>query len=361
MRSSIIDIVKGISIIMIVNVHLLSGQFFLIGCTYHVIAFFFTAGIVQGMRKKWEDNTISSFTKDKLTRLGYPFLTLSVCYMLMHMILNCIRGETIVNEVITGSIIKTLTLQGIGTLWFLPVLFFGELIFYSVKRKKINDHLILLTGFLAVLTSSYLNNRGFELLQISCKSQCLFSFIKILATILLSSLIASTIIYLGFHVHQRLPNLFSEDVIRTKKEWIYMILICIFSFVIDYYFIEFYHGDLHKLDIGDPFVYIICSLTGIAFVFSFSFIIKKLSKNISKLLIYFGENSLIIMTTHTEYYINSIAYVFISYCLAFWNISAVPKNISALSIILIMIIEIGVIYIIKHTCLKYIYVPAPKR
>ena len=82
MRSEIIDIIKGISIIMIVNVHLLSGQFFLIGSTYHVIAFFFVAGLVHGMKHQWDSKSITTFSKEKVRRLGYPYMTLSFCFII---------------------------------------------------------------------------------------------------------------------------------------------------------------------------------------------------------------------------------------------------------------------------------------
>jgi len=55
MRLSVIDIIKGISIIMIVNVHLISGPYFSIGGTFHVIAFFFTAGLLHGVKEPWKN------------------------------------------------------------------------------------------------------------------------------------------------------------------------------------------------------------------------------------------------------------------------------------------------------------------
>ena len=88
MRSPVIDTIKAISIIMIVNVHLLSGQFFLIGETYHVIAFFFTAGIVLGINRKWERISTKDYLKNRSKKLLYPYFCLSLCYILSRIILD---------------------------------------------------------------------------------------------------------------------------------------------------------------------------------------------------------------------------------------------------------------------------------
>ena len=146
MRLDVVDIIKGISIIMIVNVHLISGLFFPCGGTFLVIAFFLTAGIVSGLKESWNEMSIGEFFMSRLVRLMYPYLTLSVCYICFHICLNIIRGDNLINGVIVDSTLKTVTLQGVGTLWFLPVLFLGEIIFFTAKRCKVPDSIIGLGG-----------------------------------------------------------------------------------------------------------------------------------------------------------------------------------------------------------------------
>ena len=355
MRSSIIDIIKGISIIMIVNVHLLSGNCFAIGCTFHVIAFFFTAGLVHAMKSKWNSISFRSFTSAQLKRLGYPFLTLHVCYLVVHIAVNLFRGESLLNETIITVTLKAMSLQGVGTLWFLPVLFFGECFFFFFKRRKINDIVPLILGVLSVFVSSYLNSKGFKQLQDYCGFNFLFIVVKNIIVLSLSSIVASSIIALGSHLLMKYPSLFAEKKHISNRLFFIVCIICIISLIVNYTLIRAYRGDLHKLDIGNPFIYIICSMAGLSFVTSLAYIINNRIKALSRLLIYYGRNSLIVMTTHTEYHLNTIVHIFVTTGLIRIGLSLGSECISCLSLILIMILEVGVIFLVKCSWLQYLY------
>lgn len=355
MRIDIIDIIKGISIIMIVNVHLLSGHFFLTGSTYHVIAFFFASGLVHGMTEKWKRIDVIPFVQEKLKRLAYPFFTLSVCYILMHMLINVIRGDKVFNVVIVDAFQKTISLQGIGTLWFLPVLFFAEIIFFLIKKIRINDSFILSVGFIVIFISSALYNIGLNDYCLYYSESNWLPVLFGLYKLLLSSLIAIFFMDLGYSIMKYKKPIFLLDNVKKRKSFIMSAIICLFSLIVNIYYIKYYQGDLHKLDIDSPVIYILCSLLGIAFVCSLSFIIQSKSSKISKILSFFGKNSLIIMTTHTEYYINSIVYIAILSFTSLFSYSLSNLVVSGLSIVLIMLIEIPIIYLVNHTFLKRIY------
>ena len=354
MRIDAIDIIKGISIIMIVNVHLLSGQFFLIGDTYHVIAFFFTAGLVHGCTEKWKRKSLLSFVRGRLKQLGHPYLMLSLCYIIMHLVINVVRGDTLINIVIKDSFLKTVSLRGIGTLWFLPVLFFGEIVFFAAKRRNIHSGIIALFGGMLVFFTSLLNYLGlFERLN-SIRLSTLSLSIPII--IVLSSLIASGFIALGHFSLKYLINLFQDQYFSSRKRITWLFAVCLISFIIDYSLIKHYSGDLHKLDIINPIVYIICSIAGLAFVTSLALIIKRTSKLLGNMFIYLGKNSLIIMTTHTEYYINTIANVIILSMVSMMGFTIPSRILSGTALLLIMLFEVGIVYIVNHTRLKRVFI-----
>ena len=353
-----VDIIKGIAIIMIVNVHLIGGPFFLIGNTYHVIAFFFVSGIVHGLRETWNRYSFSVFLRRKAVRLLYPYLTLSICYILFHTVLCFIRAESS-NVVIVDSLIKTITLKGIGTLWFLPVLFLGELFFFFVKRTKMNDWCICLLGLLAIVLSSYFNAEGYCGLKWYGDSSLYGLLINNPLTLFLSGCISMFFIEMGFIVHKFLPDIILNG-IKSRKQAIWVSLLCCISFVVDYLTIDLYAGDLHKLNIGNPIFYCISSFTGISFVLTISLLIDRFSRLLRRFFMFIGEKSLIIMTTHTEYYINSIAFLLVSNLFITFGLSHSDKIISGFSLFLIILIELVVIYIVEHTPLKYLYL-FPKR
>lgn len=354
MRVNAIDIIKGIAIIMIVNVHLVGGQFFSIGSTFHVIAFFFTAGLIHGLTEKWNTISIWSFAKQKAKRLMYPFLTLSLCYIILHSIISFFRGDAIINDVFIDTIIKTVTLRGVGTLWFLPILFCGEILFFVAKKYKIPSWVIIVIGLATIFLSSYLNYKGVCGLRWYGDNSMYGIVVNNPLTLVLSSIIAAMYISIGFLIYKSFSFLFVPTKWKTG-DGCFAIFLCLASVLIDIAFIDHFSGDLHKLNIGNPIYYIICSISGLVFVGSLSLIIEQYFRRLSSLLQFFGKNSLIIMTTHTEYYINSVAFIALSSLFAMLGFSVGNKILSGLSLCLIMLIEVFVVFIINNTFLKYLY------
>lgn len=355
MRINVVDIIKGIAIIMIVNVHLISGQFFSLGSTFHVVAFFFASGIIHGISEKWNSIPVRTFVKQKATRLLYPYLTLSICYIIFHFLLNIARGDEIVNDVIITSSINTITFRGIGTLWFLPVMFGGEIIFYISKKCKIRDWISILTGMGVIFLSSFFNSKGICGIKWYGDNSLYGLLINTPLTILLSSAIASLFISIGFVFYKILPkSLWGSEI--SNKTMAIVTIICLISYFIDFLCLKYYSSDLHKLNIGDSVIFIICSLSGIIFVSSLSLIIERYTVYISSFLQFCGKNSLIIMTTHTEYYINSIAYLTVTIILSSLKLTFTNKLISGLSLCLIFIIEFGICYLVNHSYLKHLYI-----
>lgn len=359
MRVNTIDIIKGIAIIMIVNVHLIRGPFFSMGCTFHVIAFFFASGLIHGITEKWNTISVWTFAKQKAKRLLYPFLTLSLCYMILHVVINILRGDAIINEVIKDSVIKTVTLRGIGTLWFLPVLFCAEIIFFVVKKYKMPSLVIIIIGLAMIFLSSYLNYQGVCGLQWYGDNSLYGIVVNNPLTLVLSSIIATMYISIGYLTYKNFYHLLVPTKWRTVDIF-YTIILCLASLFIDIIFLNHYSGDLHKLNIGQPIYYLICSISGLLFVSSLSLIIECCFRRLSSLLQFFGKNSLIIMTTHAEYYINSIAFLVLSSIFNMFGFTIGDKILSGLSLCMIMLIEIVVVCIINNSFLKYIYL-IPKR
>ncbi len=137
MRERYIDIVKGLSILSIVLLHYEDGVFSpspvntFIG-SFMISAFYVTAGWVQAMRP-----TQRSFKELVLRRwkqLGVPYLWWTAIILLFDLILWAFGYYD--TYIIMRELYKSIVLRGIGTLWFLPALFGGEIIWYGIKRCK---------------------------------------------------------------------------------------------------------------------------------------------------------------------------------------------------------------------------------
>ncbi len=148
-RNDAIDVYRGISIIAIVLLHFESGIFppmlnAFIG-SFMINAFYFTSGWICGSN----DKIISTgeLIKKRLITLGRPYLYFSLIILCVDLILLFMGYYDI--SFLGREIYKTLTLRGIGTLWFLPALFFSEVIFNYLKER--GTSIIVISIIVAVL------------------------------------------------------------------------------------------------------------------------------------------------------------------------------------------------------------------
>ena len=159
-RLDYIDILKGFAILCITFLHFEAGVLpswlnVWIG-TFMISAFYFASGWMWGLK----DGTITvkELVQKRWRSLGVPYLWFTGLILVFDVILwGCgyYDGYFVAREVY-----KTITLRGIGTLWFLPSLFFGEVIFMwlrNTKRSLILSKGWLLIGVAALFTFLYLS------------------------------------------------------------------------------------------------------------------------------------------------------------------------------------------------------------
>lgn len=139
LRVEAIDWMKGLCIISIVLLHAENGIFPMwlnaaIGM-FMITGFYVTSGWVHGL-KYGDAVDIRTFAKKRLRSLGVPYLWFTLILLVVDVVF-ILLGHYDFN-ILLRDIYKSLVLRGIGTLWFLPVLFFGELTFMFFKSKNLN-------------------------------------------------------------------------------------------------------------------------------------------------------------------------------------------------------------------------------
>lgn len=141
-RERYIDIVKGLSILCITFLHYEEGVLppsvnVFIG-SFMVTAFYVTSGWVSVIHPS--SLPFKELVRKRWKQLGIPYLWwtgIILCFDLLLLGLDYYDFRYVSREVY-----KTITLRGIGTLWFLPALFGGELIWHGLKKRPVG--LILL-------------------------------------------------------------------------------------------------------------------------------------------------------------------------------------------------------------------------
>ena len=172
-RSSGIDLIKGICMILVVISHTvtfdaLPGPVGMVMRGFF-LSFFMASGWLAFHRTVRDGKELRSVIAAKLRKLAVPYITFSILTVLWHIVICVIFHNTAVSDVYSGwtvilrDVFCMVSGLGIGTLWFLPVLFLSYTVLMSVlfcsREKRRNESLFLGTVILAFLVLTYLFGR----------------------------------------------------------------------------------------------------------------------------------------------------------------------------------------------------------
>lgn len=158
-RERYLDIAKGIGILSIVLLHFLgpeciSSLRIYIGL-YMITIFYVVVGWIDAER------TVSISSKELIIKrwkqLGVPYVSWTLIILSFDLLL--FFGGYYDGKFILREVYKSFVLRGIGTLWFLPALFFGELLWNYVKKK--NNAWLIVSCIVFVLCYDFLYSKVF--------------------------------------------------------------------------------------------------------------------------------------------------------------------------------------------------------
>lgn len=280
-----LDVVKGIAIYLVVLGHVDCGENFLSNWIYsfHIAVFFIVTGMQMAISYSLKTQDMLSYTKKKMSQLLYPYFVFSLLVVLYNLILVFVMNKYTYMHIIR-ILIDTITLEGYGTLWFLPTLFFAEIGFKKIHESSKNISFNILCVSVMGIALAYILQMSFW------ENNYFYSFLFRVLTLIAKSNIAISFIAIGYGFY-----LFKENIIPIR--WVGNVM-ALLAFICNV-FISQLNGwiDLHYCDINNPFLYYFYAcLGGLSLI-----VITKGCINHNKLLEYFGKNSLIIMVTHVNF------------------------------------------------------------
>lgn len=277
------DIAKGIGIILVIIAHIeympLELRQYIV--TFHMPAFFVISGMLMNLTNE-KEREIKALLSHKLKRILLPYFVFSLIFPVTYYLRFLVTGEGYSNEHFVQDILVGISMTGVSVLWFLPALFFSELIvLFVIKNLKKPVILILIVS---VMTGS-------------CYLPYLVHFLALFLWRIVYCTILVMIGYLLFPV---------IGMISKKTVMAFCLAVILFTVL---YFTGLMNGivDLHYVITGNKLLYYLNATMGsLALVFLSLFIDDKL-KGLRNILRFFGCHSLFVMITHIDFMILYLA------------------------------------------------------
>lgn len=262
-RLDYLDIAKGIGILLVVFAHVFAfnpsirdGVLVKWIYSFHMPLFFIVSGILLRYKGNFD---IKKFIFSRVRGLLVPYFFFSFVSILVFAFVTDFN-DWIVKELFRRTVIGV----GIQTLWFLPAIFFSEVIFVFLKKIVKNDYVIGIIVSLLFICSTFITSEN-----------------RLLLIFFGRIFVGLAYLYIGYVLF----DIFHSKMINNML----LICICVLQVITSQM-----NGlvDLNTMVFNNRLLYVFNSVLGSYVVIQFCKVINL------RLLIYLGRNSLIIMFLH---------------------------------------------------------------
>lgn len=271
-----LDLGRGLAMIAVILCHIYNNNMADVWfCSFHVPLFFIISGCLIRYTRESE-KSIGEILIKKIKNIIFPYITFNIVYICFSFIAFD-SSRNIFS--LKSNIISTVIMRGCGALWFLPALFIAE-IGFIVLNKFYNKEISI-----SNLKKVFENNKKHFIIEIMCILYILFIGMynyKSLMLVLIRGTVGLIFTMIGYYTFNFIN--------RVNINGIVVFILLVASIIISQF-----NGivDLYSLIFNNVFLYVFCSLLG---SYSVILLLKKVKSN--KILMYFGTNSLILMSIH---------------------------------------------------------------
>ena len=335
-RIDYLDAAKGIFIIFIITGHHLLGaeSFRRHMYTLGVTPFFLISGFLYAFKREWEQ-PFGKTSIRKIQKLLYPFLTFSIINLLWNVWYYKIAFPSAVPEYsIRKMLLYTVSTYGYNALWYLPCVLWGTLLFFALRRVKHHD-LIWAVSAICIIVFYVLFDKKLTGL----------GFVSYVYCYLFRVLVSVVYLYAGSVLFFVFKNM------NTAQEKLLLLISSVVAVIIGVlyhlYPEHFPIANLAAHRLGNPYVYYLASISNTTVIL----LVCKKFLGRSRVLSYFGRNSLILMALHMDVTIR----------IAWWLFPKLPidfgETINSLIVIGMELLMFVVIIPIINRCFPFILTP----
>ncbi len=340
-RITYLDMAKGAGIILMITGHLTGSlqtiddkpyfsplyQFI---SSFHMPLFFIISGILLRLTKE-EEKEMGLIVYRKARTLLLPYASFSLLYFTINVCTCIFQPQLLQFSDLWRFFIYSVTLRGVSVLWFLPALFLGEILFLRCRKKMDDRELITLfsvTGLLVFFFSPLLGWEGWE-------ENLLLMTVGALVHTLARGLLACTFLLVGY---------LAAGVITAGEKKSFAGFALGAAMLGATGVLCFFNGsvDLNYMVFGNYFLYMVCACLG-----SFGVILLCKHMLSSRLLLFYGRNSLVIMATHMEFKV-MLHTIRFSYWLNQYITRAKEWVLYATMAVFMTVVLMGIVWLYDH-------------
>ncbi len=298
-RLDYLDMAKGIGIFFVALGHMediATGTRVWIS-SFHMPLFFLISGILMAVKDDPAKDFREAVSK-RFRGIIIPYLWFSLSYFIIDIgNLNVVHNIDLHTFIV--DTIDSATFYGMSVLWFLPALFLASVGFLFLK-KKFSDR-ITAPLLIVIAVVSYVIKLQFEKLYAANESSLLITSLINIVYIFLRAAVAQSFVGYGYYAKKLADRLLSSGSkimsfasSRPGSLVAGMVLLAVNIVLAGM------NGcaDLRNVILNNVAVYYVAAFAG---CFGIILICKALP--VSKIITYFGRNSIIVMACHINYYI----------------------------------------------------------
>lgn len=138
-RIGYVDAAKGLGMLLIMLGHITKydNPVDLWMSSFKVVIFYIMSGFLMSYTGSVKKRSFGVFMKKTLTSLAIPYVTFSILGIMFKVGCIYVKEKPIkkITKVFWEYLWDSVFLAGINSMWFLPTIFFGEIIFFFFNKK----------------------------------------------------------------------------------------------------------------------------------------------------------------------------------------------------------------------------------
>lgn len=155
-RNKSLDILKGIGILFVIIGHIqeyIPRNFLIYLYSFHMPLFFYISGYLY--KEQYEELNSKEYIKKRAKQLIYPYITLGLVNLLWIIIKdhNLIEIKKFILSFLYSNYI--FEINYVGAIWFLLCLFNVEVIYYLIRKSKVNKYTSIVIIILFIIGIIY--------------------------------------------------------------------------------------------------------------------------------------------------------------------------------------------------------------